>query len=138
MQYKTFVPENISQNKHVELILRRIRQRLAPRGVKSLIGLNRQFKAMDLKNDGMVTLRDFIRSLKDYHIEITEQDIHLLMVAFAKKGSEGINYNDFMKSLLGTMNESRQKLVNSVFANLDKDKDGIIDVPSPLLSSFPI
>ncbi len=128
MQYKTYVPENISQNKHVELILRRIRQRLAPRGVKSFIGLKRQFGAMDLKNNGMISLRDFIRSLKDYHIEITEQDIHLLMVAFKKQDSEGINYNDFMKSLLGTMNESRLKLINTVFANLDKDKDGIIDV----------
>ncbi len=83
---------------------------------------------MDLKGDGTISLRDFIRSLKDYHIEITEQDIHLLLVAFSEKDKEGINYNDFVKSLLGTMNELRLKLVNAVFANLDKDKDGVIDV----------
>ena len=39
---------------------------------------------MDLKRDGTITLRDFIRSLKDYRIEITEQDIHLLLVSYGK------------------------------------------------------
>jgi hypothetical protein len=39
---------------------------------------------MDLKRDDTILLKDFIRSLKDYRIEITEQEIHLLLASYGK------------------------------------------------------
>ena len=66
-------------------MLKRIKSRLAQRGLKSFFGLTRQFSIMDLKVDGTLSLKDFIRALKDYRIEITEQDIHILYLAFSKE-----------------------------------------------------
>ena len=79
---------------------------------------------MDLKMDGTISLRDFIRCLKDYRIEITEQDIHLLLSSYNKGRKDGLNYNNFMKSLIGDMNEMRRKLVDRLFAQLDTQKQG--------------
>ena len=74
---------------------------------------------MDLKRDGTISLRDFIRCIKDFRIEITEQDIHLLLNAYNTGQQDGLNYNNFMKSLLGTMNELRKKLVDRLFSRID-------------------
>jgi len=83
---------------------------------------------MDLKRDGTITLKDFIRTLKDYRIEITEQEIHLLLASYSKGLSAILNYNDFMKSLLGTMNEYRRKLVDRLYNCLDRNHKKYISI----------
>jgi len=49
-------------------------------------------------------------------------------MSFSKEGKEGVNYNDFMKSLLGAMNEHRRKLMDGLFAKIDTDNDNIIQI----------
>ena len=81
---------------------------------------------MDTKEDGTITIKSFIKCLKDYRIEITEQDIYLIMSFYSNKEKNGMNYESFMKQLIKPMNDFRRKLTDKLFSKLDKDKSAKI------------
>jgi len=71
-------------------------------------------------------MKSFIQSLKEYRIEITEQDIYLLMSFYSNNENDGMNYENFMKDLVCPMNDFRRKLTDKLFAKMDPQGDGSI------------
>jgi len=64
-------------------------------------------------------MKDFIKSLKEYRIEITEQDIYMLMSFYSNKEEDGMNYEHFMKDLISPMNDFRRKLTDKLYSKMD-------------------
>jgi len=73
-------------------------------------------------------MTDFIKCLRNYRIELTEQEIYLLMEFYSNKEEEGMNYVNFMKQLICPMNEFRRKLTDKLFSKMDKDNKGFISI----------
>ena len=105
-----------------------MRAKLATRGAKGVIGLQRQFKIMD--DDGSKSLNkyEFIKACSDFGLGFSKEDLSNLFTYFDVDGSGCISYDEFLRAIRGPMNNNRKKIVAQAFAKLDKDDNGWIDI----------
>lgn len=111
-----------------EDLVERLRQKLASRGARGIIGLGKQFRIMDDNNSRSLDLYEFTKAMKDYMLGFSEGEIKTLYGYFDFDRSGSIDYDEFIRSLRGPMNPSRKKLVAQAYAKLDKDGNGYIDI----------
>ena len=81
------------------------------RGVKGLLGLKKQFKLMDVDGSGALDFGEFSQALRDYKINVGDEEMQQLFIIFDKNGDGTINFEEFMRSLLGDLNTNRIMLV---------------------------
>lgn len=98
------------------------------RGARGFIGIQRQFKIMDDDNDKGISYREFTKALKDYKIDLTDDESRALFKEFDTDGSGVVSIDEFVRSVRGEMNEFRRNLVIQAFSVLDKDRDGVLRV----------
>lgn len=58
-----------------ESAINKLRQRLASRGARGFIGMQKQFKIMDDNNSGSIDMQEFRKAIKDFRIDLNEQEI---------------------------------------------------------------
>lgn len=93
-----------------------------------MIGLRRQFKIMDDNNSGSLDLYEFRKGIKDFQIDIDEKDIDGLFKAFDMDGSGSISFDEFIRVVVGPMNQFRTNIVQRVFNKIDFSGDGFLEV----------
>lgn len=69
-----------------------------------MVGLRRQFKIMDDNNNGTLELEEFRKGLRDFQVDIDEKDIDGLFKSFDVDNSGAINYDEFIRVVVGPMN----------------------------------
>ena len=82
----------------------RIKNRLATRGARGFLNLQRQFKILDADKDGLVNIYEFKKAIKDMRIEVTDLEIDLVFSFFDLNG-ENIDYLAFLSILKGELNQ---------------------------------
>ncbi len=104
------------------------RKKLASRGGRGIIGLQRQFKIFD--DDGSKDLDEyeFKKAIKDFRVQIPEGEIKRLFDIFDKSRDGKINYDEFLRGVKGEMNPLRKRICEKAFKIMDKDKSGILDI----------
>jgi calcyphosin len=98
------------------------------RGAKGIIGLQRVFKICDDDNSGHLNRTEFFKALREYKLEVTDEQVNLMFNIFDGDRSGSINFDEFLFVIAGQMNEKRKALVEAAFKILDKDNIGLIDV----------
>jgi Ca2+-binding EF-hand superfamily protein len=88
-------------------LVERFRSKLKARGGRGMIGLRRQFKIMDDNNSGSLDLYEFRKGIKDFQIDIDEKDIDNLFKAFDINGNGDIDFDEFIRVVVGPMNQFR-------------------------------
>ena len=53
-------------------MVEKLRERLAARGGRGIIGLGRQFKIMDDDNSKMLDLSEFAKAMRDYRVGLSD------------------------------------------------------------------
>jgi len=106
----------------------KIQERLLQRAARGYIGLQRQFKIMDDDGDRELSYNEFAKALKDFKINLTEEEARATFSEFDVDGSGRISIDEFIRGVRGEMNSFRADLVKRAFAILDKDGDGVIRV----------
>ena len=106
------------------------------RGARGFIGLQRQFKIMDDDNDKGISYREFTKALKDYKIDLNDDESRALFKEFDVDGSGVVSIDEFVRAVRGEMNEFRRNLVVQAFSVLDKDRDGVLRVKFLFKSPF--
>lgn len=81
-----------------------MRSRLASRGAKGFIGMQKQFKIMDDDNSGNIDMQEFRKAVKDFRIDLTDNEIQLVFSAFDRDNSGSIDYDEFVRGVRGPMN----------------------------------
>ena len=132
-KFGNFVLPEVSKSQG--LLMQRFKLKLLSRGIKGIIGLEKQFSLYDLDKTGLLDYKDFAQAIKDYNLEYDERDIPGLFRIFEKLSNGRLRIALFMEALLGKMNESRRDVVSRVFDMLDEKKAGEIDLEL-LLGSF--
>ncbi|CAG9321002.1 unnamed protein product [Blepharisma stoltei] len=117
-----------SQVREGEEALEKLRQKLASRGGRGIIGLARQFKIIDDDNSKSLDLQEFTKAMRDFRVEISQGDIQALFNLVDRDRSGQIDYDEFLRALAGPMNSFRKALVNQAFNKLDRDNSGILDI----------
>lgn len=107
----------------VNELLTNLRNKLAARGGRGFIGLSRQFKIMDDNNSKTLDYYEFSKAMKDFRIDISEDDARLLYNYFDADRNGNVDYEEFIHRLRGEMNDFRRNLVQQAFRKLDKTGD---------------
>jgi Ca2+-binding EF-hand superfamily protein len=108
--------------------IEKVRQRLNQRGARGFIGLQRQFKIMDDDNDRGISYREFTKALKDYKIDLNDDESRAVFREFDTDGSGILSIDEFVRGVRGEMNDFRRNLVTQAFGILDKDRDGVLRI----------
>jgi Ca2+-binding EF-hand superfamily protein len=83
--------------------------------------LSRQFKIFDDNNSSTLDLDEFTKAIKDYGVDIEDVDIANLFKTMDLDGNGQIDFNEFLRTIVGEMNQFRSSLVEQAFRTLDKN-----------------
>ncbi|EGR32539.1 hypothetical protein IMG5_078650 [Ichthyophthirius multifiliis] len=106
----------------------KFQQKLLSRGATGILGIARQFRIFDDDNSKTLCFSEFRKAVRDFQVDITDQQIQEVFEYFDKDGNGTINYDEFLLSIRGPMNQIRRRLVHQAFNILDKDCSGIVDL----------
>ncbi len=109
-------------------LVEKLRNKLASRGARGMIGLGKSFRIMDDNNSRSLCKREFLKAMKDYMLGFSDQEIQTLFAYFDADRSGEVDYDEFIRQLRGPMNASRKKIVMQAFNKIDKDKSGYIEI----------
>lgn len=70
---------------------------------------------------------EFSKGMSDFGVGLTEGEITILFGKFDSNHNNLVEYDEFLRTLRGPMNESRKALVRKAFTIMDKDGNGYLD-----------
>ncbi len=111
-----------------EDLLAKLKQKLASRGARGIIGLGKQFRIMDDNNNRSLDMYEFTKAMKDYMLGFSDGEIKSLFAFFDIDRSGGVDYDEFIRVIRGPMGPARKKIVAQAYNKLDKDRSGYIDI----------
>ena len=129
--------DNISPEKAVgplalkrsqELMVERFREQLLKRGVRGIIGLKKQFKVLDLNENAALEYSEFSKAVRDYRIQVEENDLQGIFAAFDRNGDGTIDFEEFMHMVVGDMNEKRNGWVALAWRKIDVNNAGEVSI----------
>lgn len=83
---------------------------------------------MDDNGSGTLDPYEFNKAVSDFGIEIETKDLATLFKCFDYTGDGEIEFNEFLRVLVGPMNKFRTNLALKAFKQLDRTGDGIVDL----------
>lgn len=83
---------------------------------------------MDDNNSGTLDMYEFKKGIKDFQIDIPDSDIETLFKAFDLNGNGDIDFDEFIRVVVGPMNQFRTQLVVKAFKKIDYNGDGVLTV----------
>lgn len=86
------------------------------------------FKIIDDNSNGFLDKNEFEKALKDYRVQTTPQEANVLFNCFDINRDGQISYDEFLRIVVGIMNQNRQLLVRRAFDKLDRNKNGIVEL----------
>ena len=124
-----------SKGRAVNKIISELRAELASRGARGIVGLSRRFKSMDDNGDGQLNKSEFKKAMDENQMNLSNEEFLAVFAEFDKDNSEGIDFEEFLTTIRGAMNDERLRLVTMAFNSLDKDKSGILN-PDEMMEQF--
>ena len=112
----------------MEQLAETLKNKLASRGARGIIGLQRQFKIMDDDNSKSLNKYEFNKAMTDYMLGFSAAENSALFDYFDVDSSGSISYDEFIRAVRGPMNMTRKKVVAQAFKKMDKDGNGWIDI----------
>lgn len=109
-------------------LVKMFRDKLASRGARGILGMQRIFKIMDDNGNGQLEIQEFWKAICDFRIQISPEECRTLFDLFDINGDGTVSYDELMRSVVGEMNNFRKQLVRKAFEKLDKNGNGIIEI----------
>ena len=106
----------------------KFREAIAKRGVRGIMSLRRSFMISDDNNDKTIDKNEFTKMIHDFRIPIEEKDVLALYQEFDSDKSGSISYDEFLRGVIGEMNEFRMGLAKRAYKIMDTDGSGVIDI----------
>jgi len=83
---------------------------------------------MDDNESKTLDIQEFTKGMNDYRITIEPSEIGKVFKIFDRDGNGEINYDEFLRTIVGKMNDKRRNLVTLAFKKFDRDGNGTIGV----------
>ena len=99
----------------MELILLRIKRRLASKSACGYLLFEKALKAVDIDSDMMVNVHEFKKVVQQQRIDITETEASMVFEVFDQEGTGLMNYPEIVYAIRGEVPENRQKLIDRVW-----------------------
>jgi len=108
------------------ILVERFRNKLKARGGRGIVGMRRQFKIMDDNGSGALDINEFRKGIRDFQVDIDPKDVDNLFKAFDINNNGDIDYDEFIRVVVGPMNQFRVQLCIKAFNKIDKNMDGVL------------
>lgn len=79
---------------------------------------------MDENGNKKLDVDDFRWGLMDYGVSITKEEAAEILIHFDKNGDGAVNFDEFLVTLRGDLNETRTAAIRKAYDKLDITKDG--------------
>ncbi|XP_062423898.1 calcyphosin-2 isoform X2 [Rhea pennata] len=103
-----------------------LRETLRKRGVRVVTGLGKYFQQIDKSRNGFLSQADFKEALKLFHLEVPEGDFKSLWLILDHSKTDKVDYGEFIRAIVGEMNEYRKAFVRKAYMKLDFNKTGSV------------
>ena len=90
------------------ILIERFRKALKQRGNNSVIGLGRAFKIADDNGSGALDFAEFQKCVRDFGLNLDPIDVQGLFKSMDLDQSGQIDFNEFLRVVIGEMNPFRQ------------------------------
>lgn len=108
--------------------MEKFRAILARRGVRGIMSIRRSFMIADDNNDKTIDIKEFTKLCRDYRIPIDDKEVKALFKEFDKDRNGTIDYDEFLRGIVGAMNKRRLVIVKKAFEKLDKNGNGKVEL----------
>ena len=115
-------------DKKVENLLQLIRNKCLYRNVSGIKCLSVLFRRMDTNFDKRLSFEELDDGLKEFGIDIVNDDLRILFTYFDKDKNNEIDFLELVAKLRPPMTTRRIGVVNEAFDSLDANKDGILNI----------
>lgn len=89
--------------KEVEMIVLRIKKRLATKGTKGFLLFEKAMRNADTDQDGLITLDQFKQVVRDLKIDITNNESNLIFDVFDPDGTNLISFQELIQTFKGVV-----------------------------------
>lgn len=107
-----------------EAILSMVKRVLLERGAYGIRGLAKVFRQMDDNGNRLLDPEDFKWGLYNYGVYLSDEEIRALIRTFDRNSDGVVNFDEFLTTLKGKMNDRRLRMVALAYEKLDKNGDG--------------
>ena len=115
---------NLNKNNNENNPLEKLRKILRKRGSRGLISLRRNFLLSDNRNIKQVSYNDFRLIFKENRFDLNQNEINQIYNSYNHTHNSGyIDYEIFLRDLIGNLNDKRLRIINLVFHRLLFDKN---------------
>ena len=83
---------------------------------------------MDDNNSKTLDYQEFTKALSEYRIQLDQKDLKKVFGIFDRDDNGEINYDEFLRTIVGKMNERRRNIVTLAYKRFDKDGNGFINI----------
>ena len=98
------------------------------RGIRCLISLENNFRALDDDNSQTVDFDAFEKTAEDFRFGISFEELENLFYFLDKEKKGRIDYDEFVRTIRGQMSNSRKQLVEDIFGTFEPDQDGFVHI----------
>lgn len=117
-------PASPSTQVNASEVINKVRNKLKERGARGFIGLRRVFMIADDNHSLTLDREEFSETFASYRLQLSPEEQQTLFSAFDTNGDGQINFDEFLRQVVGEMNDFRRGLVWKAFQKLDKDGSG--------------
>lgn len=102
-QFEGHEATNSRKLKEFESVILRIKRRLATKGTRGFLQLERAMKTADIDQDTLLNAEEFTQVIKAQRIDITPTECGSVFDLFDSEGAGLISFGEFMFALRGSM-----------------------------------
>ncbi|XP_038636820.1 calcyphosin-2 isoform X1 [Scyliorhinus canicula] len=124
----TLSKQEIDDRNIIKSVQGLLKEKLQKRGVCTMTGLVKYFHQHDQCGSGVLQKIQLKQGLKDFHLELPNQDFESIWLILDQDGDDEVDYYQFIRVVIGEMNEFRKAFVRKAYMKLDPNKTGSISV----------
>ena len=110
----------------MDTFIKDVKQKIFERSNFGIRALKRIFQAMDERGDRKLDVDDFRWGLIDYGISMTKEESQEVLKAFDRDGNGYVDFDEFLVTLRGALNETRKAVIARAYKKLDVNGDGTV------------
>lgn len=102
----------------------KFRKALIKRGERGIMGIGRAFRLEDRDKSQYLDPEEFGRAINDFRVGLNPADSQRLFKIWDTDREGKLSYDEFLRGIVGDMNDHRKGIAMQAFAILDIDKSG--------------
>ncbi|GFO40241.1 calcyphosin-2-like [Plakobranchus ocellatus] len=119
---------DVENREFLYMIQAEVQDQIRKRGIRTITGLGRFYRKLDVYKTGILDQYDLEKGLKTFRINLDPQHLEDVFEILDPEGMKMLDYVDFLHGIVGEMSEYRKIFVRKAFQKLDSSRKGVIHI----------